>query len=132
MTNHSPSQRVLLADRDADVRRALTLLLQTSLGLDVVAEAPDLIGISANGYDHTDLLLIDWVSVSIAEAGFIARLRSLNTRLKIIVLSTRPEDHRAAIASGADAFISKVDPPEQVLQVVRSVLGEPSGRDGAA
>ena len=52
----------------------------------------------------------------------LAELRALNDRLRIVVLSTQPEDRAAAIAAGADAFISKVDPPDQVLAVVRAVL----------
>lgn len=116
-------QRVVLADRDADVRRALALLLTTTLEVEIVGETPDLIGVSADGYEHTDLLLLDWASVSAGKAAGIMELRRLNTRLKIIILSTRPEDQAAALAAGADAFLSKVDSPDQVLAVVQRVLG---------
>jgi DNA-binding NarL/FixJ family response regulator len=115
-------QRVLLADRDADVRRALALLLRTALGLQIVGETSDLSGLAAEGSSHADLLLIDWASVADHGADLLRRLRSLNTGIKIIVLSTRPEDRTLAIAAGADAFISKVEAPEQVLAVVRAVL----------
>lgn len=120
--NAVPFQRVLLADRDADVRRALALLLHTALGLQIVGETPDLWGVAAEGSPHADLLLIDWASTADHGADLLRRLRSLNDRIKIIVLSTRPEDRAVALAAGADAFISKVEAPEQVLAVVRSVV----------
>jgi DNA-binding NarL/FixJ family response regulator len=119
-THHPP--RVLLADGDADVRRALTLLLQTALGLHVVGEAADLTGLAANDREQADLLLVDWPSIGPDAAQVLARLRSLSAHLRVIVLSTRPEDAAAALAAGADAFISKVDPPQQVLATVHAVV----------
>lgn len=121
--NDTPPQRVILADGDADVRRALALLLQTVLGLQIVGEAADLTGLSASGQNQADLLLIDWASIAPHEAQCISQLRSLNGALRVIVLSTRPEVRTAALAAGADAFLSKVDPPEQVMTTLRRVLG---------
>lgn len=121
MNAHLPP-RVLLADRDDDVRRALALLLQTALGLPIVGEAADLTGLTAPGPEQADLLLIDWIGIMADAPQSLVRLRVCNSRLLIIVLSTRPEDRGAALAAGADAFISKVDPPDQVLATVRAVL----------
>ncbi len=120
--NHRRPQQMLLADNDASVRGALALLLGTRLGLEVVGEASDLTGLSAPGREQADLLLVDWGSIVPEASHLLAGLRALNERLRIVVLSTRPEDRAAAVAAGADAFISKVDPPEQVLATIRSVL----------
>jgi DNA-binding NarL/FixJ family response regulator len=121
--NDTSPQRVLLADGDADVRRALALLLQTVLGLQVVGEAADLTGLSASGQAQADLLLIDWASIAPRAAQSVSQLRSLNGALRVIVLSTRPEVRTAALAAGADGFLSKVDSPEQVIATLRQVLG---------
>jgi DNA-binding NarL/FixJ family response regulator len=104
------------------VRRALALLLHIVLGLDVVGEAADVTGLSAPGQEQADLLLIDWSGIATDEHELLNQLRGLNERLRIIVLSTRLEDRAAALAAGADAFICKVDSPEQVVATVRRVL----------
>ena len=116
------SRRMLLADQNADVRHALALLLRTALDLEVVGEAGDFTGLSARSREQADLLLVEWAGIALEAPGLLAELRALNDRLRIVVLSTQPEDRVAAIAAGADAFISKVDPPDQVLAVVRAVL----------
>jgi len=127
--NDTPPPRVLLADGDADVRRALALLLQTVLGLQIVGEAADLTGLSGSGQAQADLLLIDWASIAPRAAQSIAQLRSLNGALRVIVLSTRPEVRAAALAAGADAFLSKVDSPEQVIATLRRVIDSGATRD---
>ena len=116
------SRRMLLADQNVDVRHALALLLRTALDLEVVGEAGDFTGLSARSREQADLLLVEWAGIALEAPGLLAELRALNERLRIVVLSTQPEDRTAAIAAGADAFISKVDPPDQVLAVVRAVL----------
>ena len=116
------SRRMLLADQNADVRHALALLLRTALDLEVVGEAGDCTGLSARSREQADLLLVEWAGIALEAPQQLAELRALNDRLRIVVLSTQPEDRAAAIAAGADAFISKVDPPDQVLAVVRAVL----------
>ena len=116
------SRRMLLADQNVDVRHALALLLRTALDLKVVGEAGDFTGLSARSREQADLLLVEWAGIALEAPQRLAELRALNDRLRIVVLSTQPEDRAAAIAAGADAFISKVDPPDQVLAVVRAVL----------
>jgi DNA-binding NarL/FixJ family response regulator len=44
----------------------------------------------------------------------------------VIVMSGQPEVRRAALAVGADAFISKTDPPDQLLAALKEVCHDPS------
>lgn len=120
--NDTTPQRVLLADGDAGVRRALALLLQTVLGFEIIGEAADLTGLAAPGHPEADLLLVDWAGIAPTAPQLLSRLRSLNRGLRVVVLSTRPEARAAALAAGADAFLSKVDPPDQVIGTLRRVL----------
>lgn len=120
--NDITPQRVILVDGDADVRRALALLLQTALGFEIVGEAAELTGLAAPGQPRADLLLADWASIAPTAPQLLSRLHSLNCGLRVVVLSTRPEARDAALAAGADAFLSKVDSPEQVIATLRQLL----------
>jgi hypothetical protein len=51
----------------------------------------------------------------------LSLLRGACPDLCVIALSGRPEARQAAIYAGADAFVSKADPPERLLMTIRSV-----------
>jgi len=46
--------------------------------------------------------------------------RTAQPGLAIIALSSNPESRRAALAAGADAFVSKGDPPEWLMDSIES------------
>ena len=54
----------------------------------------------------------------VAAVDLLPALRQACPALSVIVLSGRPEAEDAALAAGADAFISKADPPEQLLAAI--------------
>ncbi len=56
----------------------------------------------------------------------MSALHSLGCHLKVIVLSGHLEACEEALAAGADAFVSKRDPPEQLLTTLRTVEFSPS------
>jgi len=112
--------RVLLADDQAKVRSALRLLLDHEPGIRILGEAVDATGlldwVTAT---RPDLVLLDWELPGFGADSLLPVLRSLCPGLSVIALSGRPESRRAALAAGADAFVSKGDPPEQLLAAVR-------------
>ena len=65
-----------------------------------------------------DLVLLDWELPGQNGDSALVELRTAQPELVVIVLSGRPEARRAALAAGADAFVSKGDPPERLLAVV--------------
>jgi DNA-binding NarL/FixJ family response regulator len=114
------AMRILLADDQARVRYALRVLLAQQPGLEVVAEVVNAEDMLAKlKAACPDLALLDWELPGLAEAGGLAAIRKLCPRLTVTVLSGRPGARRAAQAAGADAFVSKGDPPERLLAVVR-------------
>jgi DNA-binding NarL/FixJ family response regulator len=126
--------KILLADDEAKVRSALRLLLEQQEGLKVVGEVERADGLMDEiGAVQPDALLLDWelpgLRDKIAGApgaskgrvswlGSLRALRALNPRLVVIALSGRPEARQTALDAGADAFVSKGDPPERLLAVV--------------
>lgn len=112
--------RVLLADDQAKVRSALRLLLEQEPDLNVLGEAVDAQGL----LDWVraacpDVVLLDWELPGLKANSLLPILRQLCPHLKVIALSGRPEARGAALAAGADAFVSKGDLPERLLAAVR-------------
>jgi len=110
--------RILLADDNRDVRSALGLLLETRLGAIIVGEATTMQSLLEQAaITHPDVVFLDWELPGIPEAGRIVALRSVTPDARIIVMSARPES--ATLAFEADAFVNKIDPPEQILAVLK-------------
>jgi DNA-binding NarL/FixJ family response regulator len=111
--------RVLLADDQTKVRSALRLLLEQEPGLSVVGEAVEAEDLLAQvEATQPDLVLLDWELPGLRTDDRLSVLRALCPQLKVIALSGQPEARRAALSAGADAFVSKGEPPERLLAAV--------------
>ena len=111
-------KRVLLADDDDALRSALALLLQTRLGVTVIAEAASMeeaLDVARAG--QPDLILLDWELPGGSRQQRLEALRVVAPHARLIVASARPESATPALASGADAFVNKTGPPEIILAV---------------
>ena len=123
--------RVLLADDRPKTRFALRLLLERQPGIQVVGEAADaeelLVQAKAT---FPDVVLLDWELPNLAANGsLLSALRGVCPHLWLIALSGRPEMRLTALAAGADAFVSKADPPERLLAAVRVAGGDDASND---
>ena len=111
--------RVLLADDQSKVRSALRLLLEQEPELSGVSEATDADELLAQvGTVCPDIVLLDWELPGLPRHDLLSTLRARCPHLKVIALSGRPEARQAALAVGADAFVSKGEPPERLLAAV--------------
>ncbi len=114
--------RILLADDHPQPRRALGVLLQREAGLNVVGEAEDAdsLWLQVKAL-QPDLVLVDWGLAGAAPTRFFAFMRRVCPSLRLVVLSGWPEVRSAALDAGADAFVSKGDPPNVLLAAIRSL-----------
>lgn len=117
--------RVFIADDQGAIRYALRLLLQiaTEIGADVVGEAGDGAGLPiALQQAQPDLLLIDWglPGIDLSSEQLVA-MRVLVPKMKIIALSVRAEVEQIALNAGADAFVSKCDPPDHLIAALNKI-----------
>ncbi|HLF26041.1 MAG TPA: response regulator [Anaerolineae bacterium] len=115
--------RVYLADAQPEVRSALRLLL-LDLNMQVVGEAADWpIALAQASAARPDMLVVHW-GLLLPEAGAaLAELRVACPAVRVIVLSGQVGVRRAALASGADAFISTGEAPDRVAEHLRAVAG---------
>ena len=111
--------RILLADAQAKVRFALRVLLERQPGFEVVGEASDVDDLLAGVKTcEPDLILLSWELPHPAKAEVLPALRTACPHLSVIALSGRLEARRAALNAGADAFVSKSEPPERLLAAI--------------
>ena len=118
--------RILIADRQKKVRFALRVLLERQPGYKVIGEATNAQGLldQAKG-TCPDVVLLSWELSNTKEADLLAALRETCPNLQIIVLSGRLGAAQAALDAGADAFVSKGNPPEKLLAAINGCSCEP-------
>jgi len=119
--------RIFLVDDQVQVRLALRKLLKHRLNLQVVGEAVDTRSLWLELETACpDLVLVDWSVLGPRPAEMLPALRARYPHLRVIVMSGKPEARQAALAAGADAFVSKTDPPDQLLTALRTFCHDPS------
>jgi DNA-binding NarL/FixJ family response regulator len=112
--------RVLLADDQSRVRTALRILLERQPTLNIVGEATDAQELLAQVQACCpDVVLLDWELPGWNGNGAVKKLQAAQPGLAIIALSGRPEARQVALAAGVDTFVSKIDPPEQLLAALQ-------------
>ncbi len=126
--------RILIADDQPQVRSALRLLLIHERDVTVVGEAGDAEQLLELVVElQPDLVLLDWELPGQDICTTLAGLQAARPGLAVIALSGRPEARRTALAAGANAFVSKGDPPERLLTELQAVSarGEAWTSDGS-
>jgi len=114
--------RILLADDNPALRSALALLLETRLNARIVGEAYSMDELlSSVSLTHPDVVILDWELPGVPRWDRVAALRETDPDLKIVITSSRPEVAQKALAAQADAYISKSEPPERMVQMLREM-----------
>ncbi|HEX2997459.1 MAG TPA: response regulator transcription factor [Anaerolineales bacterium] len=116
-------QRILLADDNPGLRSALRLLLETRLEFELIVEARDMEHVLAQVEDsRPNIIILDWELPGRPIRERVSVLRTLVPHLKVIAFSARPESRQTALADGAEAFISKNEPPLLILDKIQKVF----------
>ncbi len=124
---------VLIADDHPDVANALTALLLAQsdfVPVGAVATARDML--EAVEATHPEIVMVDWELPGLDPRQAVAALRTSGKGPQIVAMSAFLLAARAALAAGADVFISKTDPPDSVLAILRRLRGGPPPADSPA
>ena len=70
---------------------------------------------------QAEVLILDWHLPGASMPGLLSDIRALVSPPKVVVLSVNPEVRTQALSAGADAFIGKNAPPDELLEVVCSM-----------
>jgi NarL family two-component system response regulator LiaR len=117
--------RILLADDHPIVREGLRALLETQSDFEVIAECVN--GEEAlrlNAALHPDMLLLDLEMPVLDGVETIRRLRQTSHIPRIIVFTAFDNDERIihAIQSGADGYLLKEAPREEIFKAIRVTM----------
>jgi DNA-binding NarL/FixJ family response regulator len=112
--------RILLVNGQTRPRSALRTLLEQEPGLTIAGEAdPEELPALASQISPA-LILIDCTFSEELLGYLLLSLKAVLPTAILVVLSNRSDYRHTALRCGADAFISKFDPPDVLLEVLHS------------
>lgn len=120
MINKDTELRVLIADHEPEVRQALHLVCEESLGQILVIEAAnseELLHLMETS--PLDILLLEWELPGIPVDALMKQLKNLMD-VSVIAISNRPETRAEALEAGASAFVYKGDPPNELISLLQA------------
>lgn len=119
--------RIILADHNQKAVWALRTLLDEEDNMEVVGEVvnSECLQVLAE-QTGADLVLVDRQLPNGDIASVVAKLQALVPKPFIILMSTDQADSRLSFRVGADAFVSKGEHPEWLLETLRRYAGRNS------
>lgn len=127
------SFRILIVDDQLRTRQSLKALLTTKFPEAEISEAAN--GIEALqliGEFKPDVMVTDVVMPEMDGLTCTRLSKSTQPRIQVIVLTLYAEYQASALAAGADAFITKGQPPEELLTAVTNSTLKMEDRDEPA
>ena len=120
------AKTIMTADDSASVRQMVAFTLKQN-GYDVIEAVDGKDALTKLGTQKVDMLLTDLNMPNMDGIGLIKGVRSgsLNRMIPIVMLTTESNDSRKADgkAAGATGWIVKPFKPEQLIAVVKKVIG---------
>lgn len=120
--------RIVLADDSKEVRSALRLLLQESgergesspgLFQSTIVEAANAAALIRHVEEGSfDIVLLDWELPGLPSGELVAEIRRLSPGCRVVAMSGQPEARKRSLALGVDGFVSKNEPPDELLKLL--------------
>jgi len=124
---HSTGGRILVVDDEPHIRRILTALLGME-GFEVKLARDGTEGLRVWKSGTFDLIILDLIMPGASGLEVLAKIRSDPDRgsTPVIILTAKGQDtdRQAALAGGADDFLTKPFSPKKLVARIREILGE--------
>jgi DNA-binding NarL/FixJ family response regulator len=115
--------QIFIAESNEDLRVGLQMILHRDAGLHVIGMAVQADGLLAQlDALRAEVLILDWRLSGAVMPEFVGDICNLESPPKIIVLSAKASEEQKALTAGADAFINKSRPPEELLEALHSMV----------
>jgi len=113
--------RIILGDPNPNALWALFMVLQEEPDFEIVGQAVDAEGLNEVAVNAAvDLVLMDRKLGGVQIEPLIRKLHGLDPRPLVVVMSSEFEDGRLMLKAGADAFVSKGEGADWLLNVLRN------------
>jgi DNA-binding NarL/FixJ family response regulator len=120
--------RILLADHHSPVLSALQTRLREEASLIVVGAVSSAESLITEVQElQPDLILLDWELPGKDSQDLIASLHRIEPRPIVIAMSSKLEKGRAALAAGADAFVSKREDSTWLIETLQILKSQTEG-----
>lgn len=117
--------RVLVVESQPHVRAALRFLLSRQSDIQCVGSIGAEPNLAAKlALIPADIIVLDWSLPRHTASHLLTVIRRLPDQPRTVVLISTLHAEQAALAAGADAFVSKNDSPDTMLRMLRSVSVE--------
>ena len=111
--------RIFLADHHPQALLALKMVLQERNTFELIGEASDAESLLAQAVTCSmDLALIDWELPGKSIDEVITLLHASTPKPIVVVMGSQPEYGRMLLQAGADAFVSKGDQPDWLIETL--------------
>lgn len=119
--------RILVVDDEPHIRRMLSSVLG-SKGFEVLMASDGTQGLDELGGDTVDLVILDLMMPGASGLEILSKIRSDPVRSKtpVIILTAKGQDtdRDAALAGGADDFMTKPFSPKKLIARIEEILAD--------
>ncbi len=127
-TPSSPSgRRILVVDDEPHIRRVLSAVLGDR-GFDITMANDGVEGLEELSSNTFDLVILDLMMPGASGLEILSRIRSGTDRADtpVIILTAKGQDtdRDAAMAGGADDFLTKPFSPKKLIARIEEILGD--------
>jgi DNA-binding response OmpR family regulator len=123
----SAGSRILVVDDEPHIRRVLSAILG-SHGFDVMMASDGSQGLDELGTEEVDLVILDLMMPGANGLEILSKIRSdpqrADTPVIILTAKGQDTDREAALAGGANDFLTKPFSPKKLIARIQEILGE--------